>query len=152
MSLAATTMRWGIALRVGGEDPPKMREPGEISATCHHWSPRTQPLTSPCSLLRHHQNTRLSSFPEIVAGACRQGVLGFRPTTKRPARRYLKSLRNHGSRSTRPYIKPSISKGSPRTPLQRGVEGSWRNSLTRTLSFCILRLPPSGGGKRWTIQ
>lgn len=112
-----------------------MREPGEISATCHHWSPRTQPLTSPCSLLRHHQNTRLSSFPEIVAGTCRQGVLGFRPTTKRPARRYLKSLRNHGSRSTRPYISRAFPKVPPGTPLQRGSRGILEELLDKVIEF-----------------
>jgi hypothetical protein len=32
----ATHLRWWIAPRVGERNPPKMREPGKISATCHH--------------------------------------------------------------------------------------------------------------------
>jgi hypothetical protein len=79
-------------------------------------------------------------------------VLGFRSTTKRPARRSPESLQNHGSGSTRPYISRAFPKVPPEPPSKEGVEGSWRNSLTRSLSFCILRLPPSGGGKRWIIQ
>ena len=102
-----------------------MREPGEISATCHHWSPRTRPhyfaVFTASALLDYH----ISSFSEIVAGAGQSAMLGSRLTTKRPARRYLRLLQNHGLGSTRPYIKPSISKGSPRTPLQsrRAVQG-----------------------------
>lgn len=112
-----------------------MREPGEISATCHHWSPRTQPLTSPCSLASALLMYHIFRISEMVPGSGTKRVLGYRLTTKRPARRSPESLQNHGSGSTRPYIKPSISKGSPRTPLQRGSRGILEELLDKVIEF-----------------
>ena len=115
--------RWWIALRVDEGDPQKCGSP-ERSAppATTEISPGSTALHSCFAvscLLRLYQITTFLDFLEIVACAGGPRVLVSQLTTKRPARRSSRLLKNHGLGSTRPYISRAFLKVPPRPPSGR---------------------------------